>query len=266
MDWLIGKSRKSKESVATENSKLYLKPEFFRERLIDGDLSPLVSLPHRVDHNEWIASNTISFFEHINAISGCLTEFCKPTTCPVMTGPNNVQYQWVDDRGKKYKCSGPQYTDYVMSFTQKCISDEAVFPTKYGNAFPVTFDKIVRKIHRLLLHVLAHVYQCHCREMSALGLRSHLNTITFHFLLFNRHFALIENKEINVFSDLFERFQSPHPRCDSVTSHDIENNSTTTSSTQTKSTTFKHLTVRSLKFRENEQNGFVRESMAALVS
>jgi len=42
------------------------------------------------------------------------------------------QYQWVDERGKKCKCTAPQYVDYVMSYSQKCISDEAVFPTKYG--------------------------------------------------------------------------------------------------------------------------------------
>jgi len=42
-------------------------------------------------------------------------------------------YLWVDERGKKCKCTAPQYVDYVMSYSQKCISDEAVFPTKYGN-------------------------------------------------------------------------------------------------------------------------------------
>ena len=42
------------------------------------------------------------------------------------------QYQWIDERGKKCKCTAPQYVDYVMSYSQKCISDEAVFPTKYG--------------------------------------------------------------------------------------------------------------------------------------
>jgi len=41
-------------------------------------------------------------------------------------------YQWIDDRGKKCKCTAPQYVDYVMSYSQKCISDESIFPTKYG--------------------------------------------------------------------------------------------------------------------------------------
>lgn len=41
-------------------------------------------------------------------------------------------YQWIDDRGKKCKCSASQYIDYVMSFSQKHVHDESVFPTKYG--------------------------------------------------------------------------------------------------------------------------------------
>ena len=49
------------------------------------------------------------------------------------------QYQWIDDRGKKCKCTAQQYVDYVMSYSQKCISDESIFPTKYGEFFFPTF-------------------------------------------------------------------------------------------------------------------------------
>ena len=43
------------------------------------------------------------------------------------------QYHWVDDKGKKTKLSAPQYIDYVMTFVQKTINDETIFPTKHGN-------------------------------------------------------------------------------------------------------------------------------------
>ena len=42
------------------------------------------------------------------------------------------QYQWVDEKGKKCKCTAPQYVEYVMAFIKKTIHDESVFPTKYG--------------------------------------------------------------------------------------------------------------------------------------
>lgn len=41
-------------------------------------------------------------------------------------------YLWFDEKGKKTRVAAPQYIDYVMTFTQKTISDETVFPTKYG--------------------------------------------------------------------------------------------------------------------------------------
>ena len=44
------------------------------------------------------------------------------------------QYLWVDEKGKKCKCAAPQYVEYVMTFTQKTIHDETVFPTKYGKS------------------------------------------------------------------------------------------------------------------------------------
>lgn len=270
MDWLTGRTRRSKDLSTNQNCKLYLRQDFVRERLIEGDLSPLVHLPYQVDYNEWLASNTLSFFEHINSISGCLTEFCKPSTggCMTMTGPGNVQYHWLDDRGKKYKCSAAQYIDYAMSFAQKCTSDEAIFPTKYGNRFPSSFEKIVRKIHRLLLHVLAHVYHCHCREVSAMGLRSHLNTTTFHFLLFNRRFGLVENKESNVLGDLFERLQSSPRRADLPENSqnftvlgDFESSAITSMSL--KSSTKPNQNVRPLTSKENENSGYICDNMAS---
>ena len=39
---------------------------------------------------------------------------------------------WVDDKGKKSRLSAPQYIDYIMTFVQKTINDETVFPTKHG--------------------------------------------------------------------------------------------------------------------------------------
>ncbi len=88
----------------------------------------------------------------------------------------------MDDKGKKTKLSAPQYIDYVMTFVQKTINDETIFPTKHGNfakndtilavfpyrflfllgvEFPSTFDSYLKKTHRLLFHVTAHVYHAH---------------------------------------------------------------------------------------------------------
>lgn len=38
----------------------------------------------------------------------------------------------MDDKNKKKSCSAPQYIDLVMSFTQRNLDDESIFPTKHG--------------------------------------------------------------------------------------------------------------------------------------
>ena len=68
--------------------------------------------------------------------------------------------------------------------------------------FPTNFESIVKKILKLLYHVLAHIYHSHFKEMVLLSLHSHLNCIFAHFVLFNDKFKLIEDKEIEVLHDL----------------------------------------------------------------
>ena len=42
------------------------------------------------------------------------------------------QYLWVDEKGKKTRLSAPQYVDLLMTYVQKTINDETIFPTKHG--------------------------------------------------------------------------------------------------------------------------------------
>jgi hypothetical protein len=38
----------------------------------------------------------------------------------------------VDEKGKKTRLSAPQYVDLLMTYVQKTINDETIFPTKHG--------------------------------------------------------------------------------------------------------------------------------------
>nr|XP_021532638.1 MOB kinase activator 2 isoform X3 [Aotus nancymaae] len=127
--------------------------------------------------------------------------------CPCSAVPRTAmagQYYWYDERGKKVKCTAPQYVDFVMSSVQKLVTDEDVFPTKYGREFPSSFESLVRKICRHLFHVLAHIYWAHFKETLALELHGHLNTLYIHFILFAREFNLLDPKETAVMDDLTE--------------------------------------------------------------
>merc|ERR1712079_74894 len=144
----------------------------------------------------------IGFFEHINLLYGTVSEFCNLTSCPEMTGPGPRVYMWLDDKGKKSKLSAPQYVDYVMTYVQKVVNDEAMFPTKHGNEFPANFDQVLRKIQKLLFHVVAHIYHSHFREIVLLGLHAHLNSIFAHIIEYNFFYHILEDKELEVLQDL----------------------------------------------------------------
>ncbi|XP_036216757.2 MOB kinase activator-like 2 isoform X3 [Bactrocera oleae] len=194
-----------KERDGDQNStdtKLYLEESVLERKLPEADLKALVDLPAGLDYNEWLASHTLALFEHVNLVYGTISEFCTPSGCADMTGPGNRTYLWFDEKGKKTRVAAPQYIDYVMTFTQKTVSDESIFPTKYANEFPSSFESIARKILRLQFHVIAHLYAAHFREIALLGLHTHLNLTFAHLTALHRRFTLIDEKETDVLRDL----------------------------------------------------------------
>jgi len=201
----MGKARKKERDSpqsAPDEQKLYLQGTLLEHCFSDMDFRQIVQLPEGLDYNEWLASHTLAFFEHINLIYGTISEFCTMSGCPDMTGPNSRQYLWFDDKGKKCKVAAPHYIDYVMTFTQKTMNDETIFPTKYANEFPSSIESIVKKILRLLFHVVAHIYHAHFKELVLLSLHAHLNLVFAHLVLFNERFRLLEDKETDVLQDL----------------------------------------------------------------
>lgn len=227
--------RKDRDNPAAleQEHKLYLEEAVLERKIPETDLRQLVELPPGLGYEEWLASHTIDFFQHINLLYGTVCEYCTLSGCPDMTGPTTRQYLWFDEKGKKTRVAAPQYVDYVMTFTQKTINDESIFPTKFENDFPVSFESIVKKIQRLLFHVVAHIYHSHFREMVLLNLHAHLNCIFAHFILFNERFGLIDEKETEILHDLVVALKL-HPESEQS---DATTTATTTITTTTSSTT-----------------------------
>lgn len=71
-----------------------------------------------------------------------------------------------------------------------------------ANEFPSSFESIVRKIVRLLFHVVAHLYAAHFKEVVMLGLHAHLNLTFAHLTALHHRFSLIDPKETEILRDL----------------------------------------------------------------
>jgi len=201
-----GRRKNAPEDVKPEQ-KLYMNEKYIHCTLMKlEDIKEFASCPPGVDCNEWLATNTVGLFNHLNLIYGAICGYCTTTACPNMSAGSLI-YLWYDDKGKKTKLPAPQYIDMVMTMVQKQVFDESVFPTKYGQIFPSTFITSVRKIVKLLFHVLAHMYYSHFQDLLNLELVQHLNTILVHFLYFinfDQSLGLVESKETVVLDDLIQ--------------------------------------------------------------
>ncbi|KAM0790190.1 MOB kinase activator 1B [Microbotryomycetes sp. NB124-2] len=190
--------------ATTDNTRAVQLKKYAEATLGSGNLRLAVVLPEGEDLNEWLAVNTVDFFNQINMLYGTVTEFCTPQECPVMCAGPRFEYHWQDGvhYKKPTKFSAPEYVDHLMNWVQGMLDDEAVFPSKIGVPFPRNFQTTVKSIVRRLFRVYAHLYNHHFAQLCALSIEAHINTSYRHFLLFVNEFNLIEKKELVPLAEL----------------------------------------------------------------
>ena len=191
--------------VGTKRFELH---KYAQATLGTGNLHDAVMLPEGEDANEWLAANTVDFFNEINLLYGVIAEFCTEQACPIMCAGPKYEYMWAD--GKEIKrpmaVSAPRYVDFLMTWVQNQLDDEKLFPTQLGVPFPPDFVERVQNIFKRLFRVYAHIYYCHFERMSALGAEPHLNTCFKHFVYFVYEFNLIPNRtELSPLQELIDK-------------------------------------------------------------
>ena len=87
MDWLIGIGKRKLSSGAkaltkqNEETKPYMNDKGNRGNLINKvskeNIMETVPAPMGIDVNEWLATNTLSFYKHISLINDALNEVQK---------------------------------------------------------------------------------------------------------------------------------------------------------------------------------------------
>ncbi|XP_043529924.1 MOB kinase activator 1B-like [Chiloscyllium plagiosum] len=142
MSFLFGnrssKTFKPRKNIP-EGSHQYELLKHAEATLGSGNLRLAVMLPDGEDLNEWIAVNTVDFFNQINLLYGTITDYCTEDGCPVMSAGPKYEYHWADGTNikKPIKCSAPKYIDYLMTWVQDQLDDETLFPSKIGKVFTV---------------------------------------------------------------------------------------------------------------------------------
>jgi len=189
-----------------KNGKRHKLSEYAKATLGSGNMRSAVVLPKGEDLNEWLAVNTVDFFNEISLLYGTITEFCTPSTCSVMSAGPQYEYLWADGVKvkKPIKVSAPEYVDLLMSWVETQLNDEHIFPLQLGTPFPKNFQAIVRVIFKRLFRVYAHIYHSHFQKIVGLGAEAHLNTCFKHFIYFVHEFKLIDPKELQPLKDLID--------------------------------------------------------------
>lgn len=185
---------KRSHRVGTKRHQLH---NYAQQTLGTGNLHEAVTLPEGEDLNEWLAVNTVDFFNEINLLYGVVAEFCTDQACPIMCAGSKYEYMWADGVSvkKPIAVSAPRYVDFLMEWVQTQLDNSSIFPTQIGVAFPNGFVEVVKNIFRRLFRVYAHIYHCHFERMSALGAEPHLNTCFKHYMYFVYEFNLIPRRE-----------------------------------------------------------------------
>ncbi|XP_030624898.1 MOB kinase activator 1Bb isoform X1 [Chanos chanos] len=233
MSFLFGnrssKTFKPKKNIP-EGSHQYELLKHAEATLGSGNLRMAVMLPEGEDLNEWVAVNTVDFFNQINMLYGTITDFCTEESCPVMSAGPKYEYHWADGTNikKPIKCSAPKYIDYLMTWVQDQLDDETLFPSKIGEhgflshthtlyvsflpslfclgvPFPKNFMSVAKTILKRLFRVYAHIYHQHFDSVMQLQEEAHLNTSFKHFIFFVQEFNLIDRKELAPLQELIEK-------------------------------------------------------------
>ena len=133
--------------------------EYAKSTLGSGNMRAAV-LPRNEDINEWLAVNTVDFFNEICLLYGTIKVYCTPS-CPVMSAGPNYEYLWADGIKvkKPIKVSAPEYIELLMSWVESNLNDENIFPLQLGTPFPKTFHSIVLYLN--VYFVYMHIYIIH---------------------------------------------------------------------------------------------------------
>jgi MOB kinase activator 1 len=86
-----GKNKTFKPVKNHKKEKRKKLSEYAKATLGSGNMRSAVVLPKGEDLNEWLAVNTVDFFNEISLLYGTITDYCTAENCPVMNAGANYE-------------------------------------------------------------------------------------------------------------------------------------------------------------------------------
>jgi hypothetical protein len=166
----------------------------------------LVRVPHGEVLEEWLAAHCVDFYREAEALLTLVGSRCTEFSCPCMKACPEFECLWADSEGGLHcpkRVSAPEYAELLMTWIEKLLNDEAVFPSSTARDFPKRFrEAYVSKIMRRLFRLYAHVYHFHFDVVMDLEAADGVNDTFRRFVLFSREHALLTPKDEQPLADL----------------------------------------------------------------
>mmetsp|Transcript_185 Transcript_185/g.629 ORF Transcript_185/g.629 Transcript_185/m.629 type:complete len:218 (+) Transcript_185:70-723(+) len=167
-----------------------------KRTLGSGNLRAAVAVPEGEERNEWIAANTVDFYNELSLLYGLCSDDAKRFTKPGEGFPPKFEYRWADNNSSKaIRVSSPEYVDYVMTWVEDQIDNEEIFPVQESQSFPVDFDDYIKGIFKRLFRIFAIIYHQHFKVIEEIDAAAHLNTCFKHFMFFTWEFNILEGED-----------------------------------------------------------------------
>uniref|UniRef100_A0A914KQK0 MOB kinase activator-like 3 n=1 Tax=Meloidogyne incognita TaxID=6306 RepID=A0A914KQK0_MELIC len=171
------------------------------------DLKQVVRLPPNESLDDWLAVNTVDFFNRINLLYGILADSCTVESCPTMCGGAKYEYLWQD--GVEYKkptrLPAKDYMHKLMDWIEERINNEKIFPSTTDVPFPNDFRQTCKKILSRLFRIFVHIYIHHFEKLVQIGAEPHANMLYKHYYYFVTEFSLVTQRELDALKDLTAR-------------------------------------------------------------
>lgn len=193
-----------------KGSKSYILLEKKRATLHAGDFSDSIRLPPDTPLDDWLAANTVDFYNELVVLMESLLDYCSPDTCTSMCAGPKYQYLWQDGSQYKSPTSVPAHTYITLLFqwVDELFENKSVFPPDPEVPFPKNFKDVVKSIFKRLFRVYAHFYYHHLKDVREAELEANFNTSFRHFYCFVKEFNLISSQELEPLKEIIESFSS----------------------------------------------------------